>query len=520
MIKDLLLPDLGEGIEGAEVSEVSVSVGDKVSSDDIVLVLESDKASMEIPAETSGIIKEVLVAVGDEIEIGQLLFKIEAEKMSQEIEEKKETSPKVEKTSDESPIKDLLLPDLGEGIEGAEVSEVSVSVGDKVAPDDIVLVLESDKASMEIPAETPGTIKEVLVAVGDEIEIGQPLFKIEAEKMSQKREEKKEISPKAEKSIDDPTPTPSIQKNVTDSYLKSKPSDGSFASPGVRKLARELNINLAIIKPTGEKGRITKIDLHSYIKSQMLSSGNNVSVQKEIDFSQWGEVEVKKLTKIKKVTGRRLQEAWQTIPHVTQHDESDITELDQFRKKLKKDHSKDGVKITFLPFLMKACAMALKQFDSFNSSLDHTGNNLIIKGYYNIGIAVDTEEGLVVPVIKDVDKKSIVDLSEELMDISKRSKSKALKPKEMKGGTFTISSLGGIGGTAFSPIVNPPEVAIMGVSRSKLKPVFFKETQSFEPRLIMPFSISYDHRVIDGALAARFTSKISSILNDVSLFKN
>ena len=419
-------------------------------------------------------------------------------------------------------IKDLLLPDLGEGIEGAEVSEVSVSVGEKVKPDDIVLVLESDKASMEIPAETSGTIKEVLVSVGDEIEIGQLLFKIEAEKTIQKKEEKKDPSTKVEKAkieqakegLDQP---PSIQKAVPINYSNSKPVDGSFASPGVRKLARELNINLATIKPTGEKGRITKVDLHSYIKSQMLSSGNNVRAQKEIDFSQWGEVEVKKLTKIKKVTGRRLQDAWQTVPHVTQYDESDITELDKFRKKLKKEYSKSGVKVTFLPFLMRACVLALKQFGNFNSSLDQTGNSLIIKKYYHIGIAVDTEEGLVVPVIKDVDKKSIVSLSKELMDISKRSKSKALKPKEMKGGTFTISS---IGGKAFSPIVNPPEVAIMGVSRSKLKPVFYKETESFEPRLIMPFSISYDHRVIDGALAARFTSKVASILNDVSLFKD
>ena len=422
-------------------------------------------------------------------------------------------------------IKDLLLPDLGEGIEGAEVSEVSVSVGEKVKPDDIVLVLESDKASMEIPAETSGTIKEVLVSVGDEIEIGQLLFKIEAEKTIQKKEEKKDPSTKVEKAkikqakegLDQP---PSIQKAVPINYSNSKPVDGSFASPGVRKLARELNINLATIKPTGEKGRITKVDLHSYIKSQMLSSGNNVRAQKEIDFSQWGEVEVKKLTKIKKVTGRRLQDAWQTVPHVTQYDESDITELDKFRKKLKKEYSKSGVKVTFLPFLMRACVLALKQFGNFNSSLDQTGNSLIIKKYYHIGIAVDTEEGLVVPVIKDVDKKSIVSLSKELMDISKRSKSKALKPKEMKGGTFTSSSLGGIGGKAFSPSVNPPEVAIMGVSRSKLKPVFYKETESFEPRLIMPFSISYDHRVIDGALAARFTSKVASILNDVSLFKD
>ena len=414
-------------------------------------------------------------------------------------------------------IKDLLLPDLGEGIEGAEVSEVSVSIGEKVNPNDTVLVLESDKASMEIPAETSGTISEIKVSVGDEIKTGQLLFKIETDSENTIDEN---VRPQKEKITKELPKEPPKKEETPTFKLESKQTGGVFASPGVRRLARELKINLDLIKGSGEKGRTTKTDLHDYIKLQMASGGSFFKPPKEIDFSQWGDIDVQKLTKIKKVTGRRLQEAWQTIPHVTQHDESDITELDLYRKKIKKQYLEKGIKITFLPFLMKACVEALKQFKNFNSSLDHTENNLIIKKYYNIGIAVDTEDGLVVPVVKDVDKKSIVELSEELMDLSKRSKAKKLKPIEMRGGTFTISSLGGIGGTAFSPIVNPPEVAIMGVSRSRFMPVFYKETQSFEPRLIMPFSISYDHRVIDGALAARFSSKIALLLKDISLFKD
>ena len=415
-------------------------------------------------------------------------------------------------------IKEIILPDLGEGIDGAEVSEVSVSIGAAVTPDDTILVLESDKASMEIPAEVNGTIAEILVAAGDEVKTGHLLMKIEIFGKAPEEESptKEESAPVLEVELKKPEPPqPELVLQDTSS------ADTVFASPGVRRLARELGINLQIIKGSGQKGRITKDDLNGYIKLQMaLSSGTIPAPPLEIDFSQWGQIEIQKLTRIKRITGQRLQQAWQSIPHVTQFDEADITDLDAYRTELKTEVAKQGVKITFLPFLMKAVAIVLKEMPEFNSSLDHTGQNLVLKNYYHLGIAVDTPNGLTVPVVRDVDQKSIFDLSEELMDLSSRARNKKLKPDEMKGGTFTLSSLGGIGGTGFSPIVNPPEVAIMGISRSIWKQVFDKTSGEFVTRFAMPFSLSYDHRVIDGAAAAAFTSRFATVLTDISHFKD
>ncbi|MDP6991261.1 MAG: 2-oxo acid dehydrogenase subunit E2 [Candidatus Marinimicrobia bacterium] len=416
-------------------------------------------------------------------------------------------------------IKEIILPDLGEGIEGAEVSEVSVASGDTVSPDDTILVLESDKASMEIPAEVSGIVKEILVAAGDELKTGHLLMKIEVSDTNGEDGEpetavEEEIEPTAdlEPEISETTPIPALEDSGS--------MDHVFASPGVRRLARELGINLQMIQGAGMKGRITKDDLNAYIKLQMaMSSGTLPAPQPEIDFSQWGDIEVQKLTRIKRITGERLQQAWQSIPHVTQFDEANITELDALRKEMKTASAEKNIKVTFLPFLMKATAAVLKEMPEFNSSLDHTGQNLVLKNYYHLGIAVDTPSGLTVPVVRDVDQKSIYELSEELMDLSTRARDKKLKLDEMKGGTFTISSLGGIGGTAFSPIVNPPEVAIMGVSRSAWKQVFDKSSGEFSERYIMPFSLSYDHRVIDGAAAAAFTSKFATTLTDLDLFK-
>ncbi len=416
-------------------------------------------------------------------------------------------------------IKEIILPDLGEGIEGAEVSEVSVASGDTVSPDDTILVLESDKASMEIPAEVSGIVKDILVAAGDELKTGHLLMKIEVSDTNGEDGEpetavEEEIEPTAdlEPEISETTPIPALEDSGS--------MDHVFASPGVRRLARELGINLQMIQGTGLKGRITKDDLNAYIKLQMaVSSGTLPAPQPEIDFSQWGDIEVQKLTRIKRITGERLQQAWQSIPHVTQFDEANITELDALRKEMKTAGAEKNIKVTFLPFLMKATAAVLKEMPEFNSSLDHTGQNLVFKNYYHLGIAVDTPSGLTVPVVRDVDQKSIYELSEELMDLSTRARDKKLKPDVMKGGTFTISSLGGIGGTAFSPIVNPPEVAIMGVSRSAWKQVFDKSSGEFSARYIMPFSLSYDHRVIDGAAAAAFTSKFATTLTELDLFK-
>ena len=424
-------------------------------------------------------------------------------------------------------IKDLELPDLGEGIDGAEISEIPVSVGDEITKDQTILILESDKASMEIPSDFTGTLKEILVSTGDEVSTGQLLMKIDSSDESSDQDKKEDETDKtagsseSKSEVEDSdlgntasTQTPKLDLNLS--------SDGIFASPGVRRLARELQINLNHINGTGEKNRITKDDLNNYILRQMASSsGSSIPTpMAQEDFSQWGEIENQKLTKIKRITGKRLQAAWQTIPHVTQFDEADITDLDTYRKKLKEKLLKDGIKVTFLPFLIKALTHVLKEMPEFNSSLDSSSTNLVIKKYINIGIAVDTPTGLVVPVISNADQKSISDLSIELVDISNRARNKKLKPAELKGGTFTISSLGGIGGSFFTPIINPPEVAIIGVSQSVWKNTFNRNEKKSELKYIMPFSLSYDHRIIDGAAGARFTKRFKEILDDLSFFKD
>ena len=424
-------------------------------------------------------------------------------------------------------IKDLELPDLGEGIDGAEISEIPVSVGDDITKDQTILILESDKASMEIPSDFTGTLKEILVSTGDEVSTGQLLMKIDSSDESTDQEKKEDETDKtvgsseskSEVEDSDLLDTPQTHAPKLDLNLNS---DGIFASPGVRRLARELQINLSHINGTGEKNRITKDDLNNYILRQMASSSGSSMPTPTVqeDFSQWGEIENQKLTKIKRITGKRLQAAWQTIPHVTQFDEADITDLDTYRKKLKKELLKDGIRVTFLPFLIKALTHILKEMPEFNSSIDSSSTNLVIKKYINIGIAVDTPTGLVVPVISNADQKSISDLSIELVDISNRARNKKLKPAELKGGTFTISSLGGIGGSFFTPIINPPEVAIIGVSQSIWKNTFNRNEKKSELKYIMPFSLSYDHRIIDGAAGARFTKRFKEILGDLSFFKD
>ena len=413
-------------------------------------------------------------------------------------------------------IKEIVLPDLGEGIESATISEVPLSTGAHVKKDDVLLVLESDKASMEIPSDYDGQITEVLVEEGKDVVTGEPLFKIEIQDSTK---EKIEEETKKEDKTKEQTEVKVESKAVFEPNI-ARVEDDVFASPGVRRLARELGIDLRLIKGTGAKGRTTKEDLHSYIKIKMQEgSGLSKPPKKPIDFSQWGDIEYQKLTKVNKITGSRLQEAWQDIPHVTQHNSADITDLNDYRKKLKSEAEKEGIKITFLPFLMKASVLVLKEMIRFNSSLDENEENLIIKKYFHLGVAVDTPSGLMVPCVRDVDKKTIRELSEELVDISQRARDKKLRPDELKGSTFTISSLGGIGGTAFAPIVNPPEVAILGVSKSEWKPVFDKNKKEFIPRFIMPFSLSYDHRVIDGASGAAFVERLSQTLENIDKLK-
>ena len=418
-------------------------------------------------------------------------------------------------------IKDIHLPDLGEGIEGAEISEVAVAPGDTVTVEDTILVLESDKASMEIPAEVNGTVTEIAVAAGDEVKTGQILIKIEISDSTDAIMEEPVLSEETDQIATSPEKEKPPEVTLYPVIEDTSSTEKVFASPGVRRLARELGINLQIIKGSGPKRRVTKDDLNGYIKLQMaMSAGSIPAPQPVIDFSQWGDVEVQKLTKIKRITGKRLQQAWQLIPHVTQFDAADITDLDSLRKEVKKAGAEKGIKVTFLPFLMKALSVVLKEMPEFNSSLDHNNENLVLKNYYHLGVAVDTPRGLTVPVVRDVDQKSVFELSDELMDLSSRARDKKLKPNELKGGTFTISSLGGIGGTGFSPIVNPPEVAIMGVSRSAWKEVYDKVSREFVAKFIMPFSLSYDHRVIDGAAAAAFTSRFADVLSDLDHFKD
>ncbi|WP_081620125.1 dihydrolipoyllysine-residue acetyltransferase [Thioalkalivibrio sp. ALMg9] len=427
------------------------------------------------------------------------------------------------------------VPDIGD-FKDVEIIEVIVSPGDTVSPEDPLITLESDKASIEIPAPQGGTVKAVKVKAGDRVNEGDPILELEpsdegaAEDKSAKDEPPKqeasssdakaESAPEAEKpqpseapkAADRADPRPSPTEHIRDESAFRK----AHASPVVRKFARELGVDLSKVDGSGRKGRILREDVQGFVKralSQGAGGGLGVEPMPEIDFSEFGPVETQALSKINKLTGKNLHRNWVTVPHVTQFDEADITELEDFRKSLKAEYEKKGVKVTFLPFLMKAVVSALKQYPRFNASLDATGENLNIKQYYNLGIAVDTPDGLVVPVVRDVDRKSLVDIASELMDLSQRARDKKLKPADMQGGCLTISSLGGIGGTQFTPIVNAPEVAILGVSRSSMKPVW--NGKEFEPRLILPLALSYDHRVIDGALGARFATTLSGLLSDM-----
>ena len=420
-------------------------------------------------------------------------------------------------------IKEIKLPDLGEGIDSAEVSEIKVSKGDSIKSDDTIIVLESDKASMEIPSEVSGKVSKISVKVGDEIKTGQILIAVELDNKTKKVDTPPEIkkeNPQTEN--DDKEANIDSNENLKlHEGFDASDSKQNFASPGVRRLSRELNINLNIINGTGLKGRITKDDLNNYIKLQMaMSSGSIAYQQPEVDFSQWGEIEIQKLTKVNIITGKRLQGASQNIPHVTQFDEADITDLYQYRHDINQKSAKKKMKLTFLPFFIKAVTIVLKEMPKFNSSLDYNEQNLILKNYFNLGIAVDTPNGLLVPVIKNVDKKSLVELSIELSDLSDRARNKKLRPEELKSGTFTISSLGGVGGKFFTPIINPPEVAILGISRSWWKDVYNQKTKKQSLKYIMPFSLSYDHRVIDGVAGSTFTSRLIEVLGDISNFQD
>ena len=432
------------------------------------------------------------------------------------------------------------VPDIGD-FKDVEIIEVLVGVGDEVAPEDPLITLESDKASIEIPAPQGGVVRKLQVKVGDRVSEGDAILDLEpasgggktpeseaaadgggkaAEKQPAPDKPESESKPEPKGGAEQPSrpaparegPRPSPTAHISDEKAFRK----AHASPAIRRFARELGVDLAKVEGSGRKKRILREDVQGFVKRALSQGGGSalgVEPMPEIDYSEFGPIETQALTKINKLTGKNLHRNWVTVPHVTQFDEADITELEDFRKSLKDEYEKKGVKVTFLPFLMKAVVSVMKQYPRFNASLDATGENLIIKKYYNLGVAVDTPDGLVVPVVRDVDRKSLVDLASELMELSKRARERKLKTKDMQGGCLTISSLGGIGGTQFTPIVNAPEVAILGVARSSIRPVWNGE--SFEPRLILPIALSYDHRVIDGALGARFTSALSGLLSDM-----
>lgn len=422
--------------------------------------------------------------------------------------------------SKDSVLKEIVVPDIGD-FDDVEVIEILVAEGDTIAVEDSLISVESDKASMEIPAPEAGVVTEVKVAIGDKVSEGSLILMLEpsgeAVPVEQPAEKAPEPAPVAAPAAPKRVPAaPSTRPSPT-ARIDEVSFSKAYASPSIRKFARELGVNLGQVSGSGRKGRITKEDVKAFVKRAMTEGvgggGMAVAPMPEIDFSQWGEIETKPLTKINKLTGQFLHRNWVTVPHVTQFDEADITDLEARRKAMAAEYKDQGIKITPLVFMMKAVVTAMKELPRFNASLDSSGENLILKNYFNVGIAVDTPDGLVVPVVRDVDSKSLVELATELGEISIKARDKKLKPADMQGGCFTISSLGGIGGTKFTPIVNAPEVAILGVSRHKMQPVW--NGKEFEPRLMLPLALSYDHRVIDGADGARFTTFLARTLADV-----
>jgi pyruvate dehydrogenase E2 component (dihydrolipoamide acetyltransferase) len=426
--------------------------------------------------------------------------------------------------------RDVLLPDIGD-FENVDVIELLVAPGDTVAVEDSLVVLESDKATMEIPSPFAGTVAELLVAVGDQVSEGALLARIEAEAATPEASAPKTETPTPKpeapsakaavpSAVPAPAPRPAPQAAPEDLVRQGDPIE-AHASPSVRRLARELGVELALVPGTGRKGRIVKEDVQGYVKSLVSKgtaagvpiAGVAVAAPQKFDFSKWGETTTEPLNKIRKLSAANLHRSWVTVPHVTQFDEADITELDAFRKRMKPEAETRCIKLTFLPFVLKACATLLREQPRFNSSLDHTGENLIVKQYVNVGVAVETENGLVVPVVREADQKGLYEIAGDLMQISENARTRKLRPADLQGGTFSISSLGGIGGTFFTPIVNHPEVAILGVGKMEWRPVL--EDAAFVPRLILPLSLSYDHRVVDGADAARFTTRLGELLSDL-----
>lgn len=542
-IEQIKLPDVGG--EEVEIIEISVKVGDSIGEDDTIIVVETEKASMDIPAPFAGTIESLVVKAGDKIKEGDLIATLatSASASSETVKEvaiaapvkiveevkTEEKTVEVSTASQETTlvIEDIFVPDVG-GDEAVDVIEIIASVGDFLNEEDGIITLETEKATMDVPTPISGKLVEILVNAGDKVKTGSLIARIEKAVVASTPKEvaKEEVIVKNETpaKVESKVETVSVESHVT------KTTGKAYASPSIRRLAREYGVDLTLVNGTGPKNRILKDDIRLYIKSVLsnpscsnLTASSNtagglgfeLAPLKEIDFSKFGEIEVVELSKIQKISGPSLQRNAIIIPHVTQFDEADITDLEEFRKEQNTIYSKmnSDVKISPLVFVVKAVAKALRLHPNFNASLSTDGQSMIFKKYVNVAVAVDTPNGLVVPVIKDADKKGFEEIALELKELSIKARAGKLTANDMQGACFTISSLGGIGGTAFTPIINAPEVAILGLSKSEFKPKY--NGKEFVPRLMLPLSLSYDHRAIDGADGARFVTTLSSLLGDI-----
>mgnify|MGYP001475782399 CR=1 FL=1 len=542
-IEIVTIPDLG-GAESVEVIELCTAVGDAVEQEESLVVLESDKASMDVPSPVDGSVVKYLVSEGDTVKVGDAIAEIETanaktpaeEPSSQQAEPEVAPAPIEEPAVEEAPVEApvasqeattseqiALVPDIGSD-DKVELIEVSVAVGDQVEEGETLVVLESDKATMDVPSTLSGTVKQIIAKEGDKLGTGDQVALIEVTSGVASTEAEVQAEP-----VPAPTPAPApAETPVPPKQPAAAPavnpapvandSAEIYAGPAVRMLSRELGVDLSQVSGTGPKGRIQKDDVNNFVKSALQlgttsTGGAGIPQVPTIDFSQFGDIETVKLSKIQKVTADNMQRNWLNVPHVTQFDDADITDLETFRKSLKPEGEKRGIKVTPVAFLIKAAAAALAANPEFNRSLAGDGENYVQKHYINIGMAVDTPRGLVVPVIKDAYKKGIWEISADVITMATLAREGKLKPSDMQGGCFTISSLGAMGGNGFTPIVNSPEVGILGVSKSQMKPIW--DGSDFQPRLMLPLGLSYDHRVINGGDAGRFMTYLVKILSDI-----
>ena len=530
---EIVVPDLGD-FSDVEVIEVLVNAGDRVAREDGLITLETDKASMDVPAPDDGVIESLSVAAGDRINSGDVIGSMS---VAAAAPERQEAPPPTEAgvaeaagpAGEESAApaqaggeRTLTVPDIGD-FKDVDVIEVHISEGQAISAEDALITLETDKASMDVPADVGGTIRSVLVSVGDKVSMDSPIAVIETSAVTgtaaaeapapAPQREATPAAPPRQPAKQSAPPTPGKLPPINEAGFAR-----AHASPSVRKLARELGVDLAQVKGSGPKSRVLHDDVKAFVKAILSGqaaapAGTGLPPTPKVDFEKFGEIELQPLTRIQKISGPRLQASWINLPHVTQHDLADITELEARRQALKGPARERGIPLTPLAFILKACVAALQEFPKVNASLAEDGENLVMKKYCHLGFAADTDQGLVVPVIRDADRKDVYELAVELAELSLAAREGKLKADQMQGATFTVSSLGGIGGTAFTPIVNSPEVAILGVSRHSMRPVWNGE--KFQPRLMLPLSFSYDHRVIDGAMAARFTTFLGEALGDV-----